>query len=138
MKRVIVYVMLCCLLFSCSLQDEDATNFEVSTFPVKSFELPDSFELGSTYDIKISYEFPNRCYSFYDFYNPNNGNTIEVAINALVSRSTECADAIVTEEKMFRIKVINSEDYIFKFWKTIDNEGKIIYEIVTVPVIDPT
>lgn len=134
-----MYVVLCCLLFSCSLQDDSLANFQIKTLPVKHVELSaQAFDLGSTQSVAITYYLPNSCHQFYEISQSKNGNTTIITIIAQVVGETGCNTVVKEETQTLTFKVTQTEDYIFKFWKGKDNAGNDTYIEMTIPVNSPT
>lgn len=138
MKRVLMYVMFCCLLFSCSLQDDSLANFQLKTLPIKKVEIAQSFDLGSTQTIKIIYDLPDSCHQFYEITESNNGSATIFTVTAQVIGETDCNTVVKEETREIRFKAAQTEDYIFKFWKGRDSSGNDMFIEMTIPVNNPT
>lgn len=138
MKKVIVYVMFCCLMLSCSLQDDSLVNFQIKTLPIKKVEVAQSFDLGSTQSIAITYDLPDSCHKFYEITQSRNGNVIIITVVAELIGGLDCEETVKEETKTLTFKVTQIEDYIFKFWKGRDNEGNDLYIEKRISVNNPT
>lgn len=125
-------------LNSCSIED-DGPNFHFTALEIVSAELPESFDLNSTYVITVDYLKPNSC-TFYEGF--------EVAIEELTVRNVvavgtvrtdiaACTEAIVEETATFNFKVIYTDPYTFKFYTGDNVEGQPEYMEVIVPVNNP-
>lgn len=134
MKKLGLSLMLVLLFLSCSLDDENSSNFNVVTLPIKSAIVPEEFNLGTRHSITVTYELPNGCHSFYNLFYQYEDNSRVVAINALLNEELACTEAIIELEYTFLVNVVQEEDYIFKFWKGLDEDGENIFEEIRVPV----
>lgn len=136
MKKIILLLFSVLLLNSCSL---DGETFAYEVLPVDSFEVPDSFVLGETYEIKVFYKRPTTCYEFNGFYYHKDLNIRTIAVQTLVRTSGTCneiTDNMPPEEVSFNFHVTSNGSYIFKFYKGKDAEGIDIFEEVEIPVED--
>lgn len=121
---------------SCDI-DDDSMNYSFEILPVESVEIPDEFELGETYPIKVSYYRPTSCHSFKEFYYQKENNIRTVAPIMYVIEDDTCEtleDEIA--EATFNFVVTSNGSYIFKFWQGEDTEGEDQYLEIEVPVID--
>ena len=133
MKRFFLIIAITMMLASCSL-DDDSNNFELRTLPIKEAEVPAEFIFGQTYDIMVTYDLPDGCHGFHSLFFQQNANERIVAINALQDLQSACTEAIIEENHTFMLTALQEADYVFKFWKGVDENGENIYEEVTVPV----
>ncbi|WP_117880122.1 hypothetical protein [Aureibaculum luteum] len=135
-KKVLLTFLVAVTLVSCSLNDDNDTNLVLKTLPIKSYVVPDEFELGMSYTIKVEYDLPDACHSFYDLYYKQVDTTREIAIVSIVDENDQCTDVPVTMEYEFVVNVEQSEDYTFRFWKGEDSDGNDTFEDVVVPLIN--
>lgn len=130
-------ICLALILASCSVND-DSPNYSFDILPVESVDIPETFTLGETYPITVSYYQPSSCYSFSEFYYRKNDNERIVAPINYVLEDDNCEtleDQLV--EDTFNFIVTNSSDsYIFKFWQGEDADGEDQYLIIEVPVVE--
>jgi len=136
MKRVVLNLVLVFLFVSCSLDDGDnnANNLNLETLSIKEAVVPTEFTFGGTHNIKVIYDLPSGCHSFYDLFYRHEGTSRTVAVNALVDESLPCTESLVEAEHTFQVNIVQREDYVFKFWKGTDENGENIFEEITVPV----
>lgn len=138
MKKILILCLSLVFFASCSLNN-DSTRFSVEILPVESVDIPESFELGETYPITVSYLRPSTCYSFKEFYYLKENNERSVAPINYVFEKDDCeileADNLV--ESTFNFKVTSNGSYIFKFWQGKGTDGEAQYLIIEVPVIEP-
>ena len=64
---------------SCSL-DNDVQDFQLEILPIESVEMPESFTMGQTYPITVSYYIPSTCHLFKEFYYDKKNNVRTVAV----------------------------------------------------------
>lgn len=133
MRKLFLCAITVLLLISCSL-DDDSNNFELKTLPIKEAEVPAEFLFGDTYDITVTYDLPNSCYTFHSLFFQQEQDERIVAINALVDLESACTEALTEESFTFELIALQRADYVFKFWKGVDNDGENIFEEVIVPV----
>jgi len=119
---------------SCNLNDDDDTNFSIETLPIKEAIVPESFDLGSSYTLKVMYDLPSGCHSFYDLYYQYDGDARIVAVNSIVNTNSACTLALIEAEHTFVVKATQVEDYVFKFWNGEDDNGQDIFLEIVVPV----
>lgn len=131
MKKIL---FICSFLFllSCSIDDDD--NFHLHLLTIDEAVTPDVLEFGSVTPITVKYTLPGDCYSFYNLYYQYEGTSRIVAIRALEDLDATCTQATVEQEYTFPLQVVQTEDYVFKFWKGTDSNGDNIFEEVIIPV----
>ncbi len=134
-KNIVVSLLLVVTFSSCSLDDDSNTNLSFKTLPIKEAVFPDEFEFGSSYTVKVTYDLPDGCHSFYNLHYEYEGTSRIVAITALVDSNANCTQAIIEKEYEFVVNVNQREDYTFRLWKGKDGKGDIFEDIV-VPVIN--
>jgi len=133
-KKFLVMILIISTLLSCSLDDDDNSNFSLKTLPIKEAVVPTSFDFGQSHEITVFYDLPDGCHSFRNLFYQQEGTSRIVAINALVDNESACTEAIIEEEFTFAVKVTQSQDYTFKFWKGTNSNGDDIFEEVIVTV----
>ena len=133
-KNILVSILVLFTVSSCSLED-DNSNLSIETLPIKEAMVPIEFDFGSIYKLKVVYDLPSGCHSFYDLYYQYENTARIIAINSVVNTNLACTEALIEREYEFEVNVTQQEDYIFKFWKGTDSTGKDIFEEIIVPVI---
>ena len=133
-KKLLIATLVIFTFYSCDVGD-DNNNFEIKTLVIKEAVVPTEFEFGNSYTLKVVYDLPNGCHSFYDLFYQYDGPSRIVAVNSLVNLNLECTEALIEEEHNFIVNVTQEEDYTFRFWKGKDNNGNDIFEDIIVPVI---
>ncbi len=132
--RIIFYSLLVVLgLSSCNLGD-DGPNFHFTALQITSAELPESFNLNETYEIKVTYVRPDGCTFFEGFDLGKEDVTVRnvVAVGS-VRTDQACTTAVEEEEATFLFVVLFDEPYTFRFWQGNEN-GTDEYFEVEVPV----
>ena len=119
-------------LASCSVKDEN--NSVLKLLPIDEAITPQKFTLGTTDTITIKYSLPSGCHYFHSLYYQYQDTTRIVAIRALENLDLNCTQALFQKELKFPVKVLQREDYVFKFWKGKDANGKDLFEEKIVPV----
>jgi len=133
-KKSLIITIVIFTLFSCSI-DDDSSNLSIETLPIKEAIVPTEFIFGESYTLKVIYDLPSGCHSFYDLFYQYEGTARIVAINSIVDNNqTGCTLALIEKEYTFIVNVRQQEDYTFKFWKGTDGNGDDIFEEIVVPV----
>ncbi|WP_100613745.1 hypothetical protein [Confluentibacter citreus] len=134
MKKILILSFVLILMGSCSL-DNDRDDFNLEILPIESVDIPDSFTMGQTYPITVSYLRPSSCNLFKEFYYAKDNNIRTVAIIDYKYLNHNCED-LDNElvEATFNFQVTSNGSYIFKFWQGEDDNGENQYLIIEVPV----
>lgn len=130
MKKLAL-IILTLIITSCSV---DEPNYKFTLLPIKESTVPQSFKFGETATIEVTYDIPNGCYGFHSLYYQYDNTSRIVAIRAIVNTETVCNQTTIEKKYKFPVKISQREDYLFKFWKGKDNNGKDIFEEKEVPV----
>ena len=133
-KNILILMLVLFTVTSCSLEDDDYSNLSIETLPIKEAIVPVEFDFGSIYTLKVVYDLPSGCHSFYDLYYQYESTARIIAINSVINTNLACTEALIEREYEFDVRVTQHEDYIFKFWKGTDNDGIDIFEEIIVPV----
>ncbi len=132
-----IYLLLCVVFFglsSCKLED-DRVNFRFVPLQILSADLPESFELNETYEIRVTYLRPSACIFFEGFDITKEGVTTRNVV-AIGSDFYEEVCTLATEEleASFNFICLYDEPYLFRFWTGEDENGNQQYLEVEVPV----
>lgn len=130
MKKLLLFTLILGF-FSCT---PDGNRLVSKILPIDESETPDQFIFNTIDTIKIKYSLPNTCHSFYSLYYQYDDTTRIVAVRALEDLDATCAEQIIQRELEIPIQVRQREDYVFKFWKGIDDNGEDEFEVKVVPV----
>lgn len=134
MKKVILILLTAVFLVSC-LNDDDQPRFGLEFLPIKSAITPDTLTFGMIDTISIKYNLPNNCYSFNDLYYEVKDTARIVAVRAVVQLdAANCSDIEIEKEFKLTVKASQKQDYVFRFFKGFEADGKPIYEDIAVPV----
>lgn len=136
MKRIIWLFAAVLMMASCSLDDDNTQRPTYETLAIDSVEMPEEFQLGEIYEIKLTYTKPSDCYFFYDYYFAIDGNQRTVAIVDTVYENDNCSTEPVEEEISFNFEVRYTGTYVFRFWQGRDENGTDNYYIIEVPVVE--
>ncbi len=132
---LIMIVALAIPVSSCSSDDDDH-DYHLEYVNVISAELPDEFNHGSTYQIKVIIELPNSCYFYYDQYDYfHEGTTRLIYPIGHVDHGNSCTQIITETTFSIPVKVLQDEPYIFKFYQGKDDDGEAKFLTIEVPVI---
>ncbi|MBM1105309.1 hypothetical protein JQC67_04060 [Aurantibacter crassamenti] len=118
---------------SCSKDENDTIEFKA--LQISEVELPESFSLGNTYEVKVIYSAPDGCTYFEGFDVTQKDTTIR-EVFAIGSRNIDkqCDQAVTNHEESFLFKVVHDQDYLFKFWQGQNTEGEAQFLEIEVPV----
>jgi hypothetical protein len=135
MKKFTLLLIGLLVFYSCLNNDNDTPNFSFEYLPIDSVITPASFIFGETDTITVKYTLPNSCYEFRNIYYEYKDTTRIVAINTFLDLSNSiCEKNLIQKEYKIAVLAEQEEDYLFKFWKGTDDNGKNIFEEVIVPV----
>jgi len=140
MKKLVSILLLAIttlITFSSCTTDEGGTNYHFELIPVESVVVPENFELGKSYVIKVYYRLPSNCHLYNGFYYEKYLNTRTFAVQTRVMDENNCQTILDGElvEASFNFFVNTNGSYIFKFY-TGEYEGEnsfIEYEIPVLP-----
>ncbi|WP_338357706.1 hypothetical protein [Yeosuana marina] len=145
MKRLIILSLTLILFASCSVDNGvnyydnginyNGADYNLDILPIESVDMPDSFTLGETYPITVSYYRPSTCHSFKEFYYLKNNNVRTVAVINYAYIDDNCTN-LDNElvEATFNFIVTSNGSYIFKFWQGPDENDVDQYLTIEVPV----
>jgi hypothetical protein len=135
MKKLLALSLALILCASCSVDNNNGTNYSFDILPVESVDIPSEFTLGETYPITVTYLRPTTCHYFREFYYAKNLNERTVAPITIVYENDNCETLDnVQEEATFNFIVTSNGSYIFKFWQGEDANGEDQYLTIEVPV----
>jgi len=118
----------------CSLDETE--NFRFVALPIESVEIPESFDLNETYEIKVRYLRTSDCAFFEGFDIVKEDTTIRTvaAIGSMLSDSDDCKEVLEEVETSFNFIVLYPDTYLFKFYTGEDANGEAEYLEIEVPV----
>ena len=123
------------VLNSCDL-DDNGPNFHFTSLQIVDAEVPESFELGQVYEIKVRYVLPDGCTFFEGFDVSRADTTVRnvIAVGATSAEAQACTTAIEEGEASFNFEVIYDQPYLFRFWQGSSEDGEHDFFEVEVPV----
>ncbi|MEZ4968315.1 MAG: hypothetical protein R2814_01375 [Flavobacteriaceae bacterium] len=136
MKRVFLLLLVASFTLFTSCNIDDDVNYHFEALQVKSVEMPEAFDYGEIYRIKVTYFRPNNCTFFegFDVVKEDLTTRKVVAIGTVIEDEEECSgngeDLVAT----FNFEVLYDEPYIFRYWTGEDTNGEPTYLEITVPV----
>lgn len=135
-KIILILISFNFTLVSCSVDDGNTPeNYHLEILPVESANVPESFVYGENHEITISYIRPSSCYAFNDIYYIKDNNVRTVAVmNTVYDDVVNCLELEDLQQKTFTVQATQLENYIFKFWQGVDDNGEDIYLTAEVPV----
>jgi hypothetical protein len=137
MKKIILLLVTVTTFLSCSINDDHKDNYQYEVLAIESYTVPESFQLGKTYEIKLKYQKPTACHLYQGIYYAKNLNIRTIAIQAAVKTNEVCSKEVPAESEVsFNFSVTNTGSYIFKFYKGKDIDGKDLFEDVEIQVVD--
>ncbi|WCO01599.1 hypothetical protein [Psychroserpens ponticola] len=137
MKKLLLLSFLICTVLSCSPNDDDnSSNFYYETLPIESVIMPTEFQLGVTYEIKMTYIKPSGCHVFNDFYYLSELNQRTIAIITTVFPDQNCENIEEEVEVTLNFNVNDLNPYVFRFWQGEDDNGNDTYYVIEIPVVD--
>jgi PBP1b-binding outer membrane lipoprotein LpoB len=133
MKKIALLLIALLMLNACSPND-DLPKYHYEILPIVSYTVPQSFDLGATYPIKVKYKKGTICNQFQGFYYEKNINIRTVAIQTMVMEGSNCTIDTTSAEVSFNFNVTSNGSYIFKFYKGQDAAGNDLFHEVEIPV----
>ncbi len=135
MKKIGLLLILLTVFSSCEI-DDNLNDTVLEILPVESFEVPESFVLNQTYEIKLKYIKPTSCHYVDGIYFEKNGNIRIIGIQSTIIKNDDCIEyeTLTMVERSFNFKAEMQGSYLFKFYKGIDENGNGIFEVVDIPV----
>lgn len=120
--------------FGCSLDDQETFHFVA--LPITSVQMPESFELNETYEIKVTYNRESDCAYFEGFDVIKEDTTVRnvAAIGSKLSDSNDCQEISQEIETSFNFIVLYDQTYHFKFYSGDDENGVEKFIEIEVPV----
>jgi hypothetical protein len=136
MKRVFFLLLVASftLLTSCDIDDD--VNYHFEALQVKSVEMPEAFDYGEIYKIKVTYFRPNNCTFFegFDVVKEDLTTRKVVTIGTVIEDQEDCSGTGEDLVATFNFEVLYDEPYLFRYWTGEDANGEPSYLEITVPV----
>ncbi|MEG3656061.1 hypothetical protein V5097_01535 [Arenibacter palladensis] len=136
MKRVFFLLLVASFTLFTSCDIDDDVNYHFEALQVKSVEMPEAFDYGEIYKIKVTYFRPNNCTFFEGFDVVKEALTTRkvVTIGTVIEDEEECTGSGEDLVATFNFEVLYDEPYLFRYWTGEDANGEPTYLEITVPV----
>ena len=140
MKKIVLLMLSLVILTACSTDDDRPdVNLQPAKAKIIKAVLPESLEMGKSYDIEVFYELPSPCHIDVQLVvAPGETNTEYYIYGATVVDADQvgCDQTSTDLERSgeFRLFVESTESYTFHLWRGFTEDGVDIYEPVTIPV----
>lgn len=118
---------------SCS--NDDGPTYHYELLAVEDVDLPDEFEYGKVYNVSLKYILPDDCYISSDVLYEYDFDIRNVAVISTVLDDKDCFPVDFEDDISFKVKALQTETYVFKFWQGEDEQGEPIYLVKEVPVV---
>jgi hypothetical protein len=140
MKRVFFLLLVTSFTLFTSCDIDDDVNYHFEALQVKSVEMPEAFDYGEIYNIKVTYFRPNNCTFFegFDVVKEDLTTRKVVTIGTVIEDEEECSGSGEDLVASFNFEVLYDEPYIFRYWTGEDANGEPTYLEITVPVNEDT
>jgi hypothetical protein len=138
MKRVFFLLLVASFTLMTSCELDDDVNYHFEALQVKSVEMPEAFDYGEIYKIKVTYIRPNNCTFFegFDVVKEDLTTRKVVTIGTVIEDEDDCSGTAEDLVATFNFEVLYDEPYLFRYWTGEDTNGEPIYLEITVPVND--
>lgn len=128
--RTLAIFAVIALVASCN--SDDTPNYNISLIPIESVTLPEeAVEQGKVAELKIYYELESSCHEFDGFTTNYDEDEDEFLVGAvaLIHDREDCTkyDTPKISNSKLRFEVDRKEDYVFKFWRGLDERDDPIY-----------
>ena len=133
MNRVFFVIFSFIIFVSCS--NDDGPTYHYELLAVEDVDLPDEFEYGKVYNVSLKYILPDDCYISSDVLYEYDLDMRNVAVISTVLDDKDCFPVDFEDNISFKVKALQTETYVFKFWQGEDEQGEPIYLIKEVPVV---
>lgn len=146
MKKTLFLLMSVLVLTGCEIEDDGPTTVNVLAEVVDA-DLPETFEMGETYEIDITYLLPDACHlpmGLQASRGAMNGDARrDIYIAGVASRKAdqnECTleDEDLEEVEELTIRIDEDEAYTFYLWTGFDEDDESVYTKIVVPVEEDT
>ena len=124
-------------LASCSI-DDDGANFYYAPLEIVNAQVPDTFEYGKVYTIKVDLLRPDDC-TLSDSFDvrrsaTDSTNIRTVSAIGIVLEKDECQEVAEEITDSFQFEVIYNDPYVFRFYSGNNENGDPEFIEVEVPV----
>ncbi len=136
MKKFILFSLFISLMLGIySCDKEDIVNPTFEKLEIISVDVPDTFLMGRTYEIQVTYNRPDGCTYLEGFdVTPVDQMVREVTAVGARFEQDSCTQSIIEETDQFLFQVIYDGPYTFNFWQGEDSTGNPQFLTIEVPV----
>lgn len=143
LKKSLLLMLSVFVFASCSTSDDVSPNILTTKAKVLKAELPDTFTMGQTYNIKVFYELASACHTDIGLKVDRGSTSSEYYIYGVAAYDADQVGCDETSTDLqgdgeFLVVVENPEDYVFYIWEGFDEDGKDIYVPETIEVSTAT
>ena len=122
MKKLFYFVPVLLVLFSCSTDTGEETQYVVETIPVREVVFPLKYATDSITEIPVKFFLQSNCAQLKDFYYVKDGNIRTVAVQTIRLVKNTCSTNVYSStatlsQGIIRFKPVLTGTYHFKFWK---------------------
>lgn len=137
MKKIVLLFTLLTVLISCTKDNFPSDTYTFHVLPIESYEVPATFKLGDTYEIKLKYQKPSSCHLYQGIYYTKDANIRTIAIQTAVKDNEVCTTEVPPlTDVSFNFVPSETGSYIFKFYKGKDTDGTNLFEEVEIQVTE--
>ena len=136
MKRVFFLLLVASFTLMTSCDIDDDVNYHFEALQVKSVEMPEAFDYGQIYKIKVTYFRPDNCTFFegFDVVKEDLTTRKVVTIGTVIEEEDECTGTGEDLVATFNFEVLYDQPYLFRYWTGEDANGDPTYLEISVPV----
>jgi len=136
MKRVFFLLLVASFTLMTSCDIDDDVNYHFEALQVKSVEMPEAFDYGQIYKIKVTYFRPDNCTFFegFDVVKEDVTTRKVVTIGTVIEDEDECTGTGEDLVATFNFEVLYDQPYLFRYWTGKDANGDSTYLEISVPV----
>ncbi|QED37854.1 hypothetical protein FK178_09015 [Antarcticibacterium arcticum] len=145
MKKLVLFLTASLILSSCSIEN-DGPRIAADFAEVTEIELPEFFEQGKTYEIKVTYLLPTACHTAAGLEvkrgnaeGPGRRDIYVAGVATYDQNVVTCNRQSEDLEKTakFAIGIDEEDPYTFYLWTGLDNDLENEFTIIEVPVVGP-
>ena len=130
-----IFFVIFAVIISVSCSDDDSYSYHYELLAVEDAIVPEEFEYGRIYDIRVKYNVPDDCYVASEILYEYDGPARNIAVLSLVLDKDICEPLDLEDELTVRVQALQTSRYIFRFWQGDDENGDPIYLVKEVPVL---
>lgn len=141
MKKILLLFLTLGLLSGCSLNDDDNPESDLlyAYAPITAVEFPETFMVGETYSIKITYTLPSPCHRLFGYEHvPDGDEHLFGIVTTYHPEDPACTDTPgESKEFLWEFTVNQMNLHIFKFWTGVDANEEPTFITREVEVTEP-